>query len=460
MCTKKKFIINPYTLKGMFVNCGHCPACLQEKALQRTNRIKSDRSQDGSTLTLFVTLTYDNKFVPYIIEDGESNELFKEGNDYVRYFPVKRDYNVRYFKGVKKVSKNDTPLFQLRVPSEIHLPDSYLRGQNLPKIGVCYYKDVQNFIKRLRLNLPNGINFRFYACSEYGPTSARPHFHLLLTIPSKAYGLFASAVVKSWPFADNLRTRQYIEVAKDAAAYVSSYVNCSNSLPYFYTGVHEISPSHSFSRGYGVSIPEFTFMGIWQAFQTGSLTYAMPQTISGQSVDRRFLIPRYAIYRAFPKPKGFAYLTSDEVVGLLLRPSNVRLLQGKMKLNPEDLHQIEVQLSNAVKRAENNGISRYDYAFAFPRIWSLRSSESLRQFYDNIKVPSDNLEAYDNLSMLGVSVSNYTLEDLASSCGVRTLNPNEFYSIQAKTLSLMNAYHSYSKDRKIRNYIYSQNHNF
>ena len=50
------------------------------------------------------------------------------------------------------------------------------------------YDDVQNFMKRLRTNLKRKFDFpldgqpgvRFYGCSEYGPTTDRPHYHLIL----------------------------------------------------------------------------------------------------------------------------------------------------------------------------------------------------------------------------------------------------------------------------------------
>ena len=102
-------------------------------------------------------------------------------------------------------------------------------------VGVCFYKDLQNFFKRLRINLSRRFqyegDFSFYACSEYGETSGRPHFHVLLFIPSFQEALFRTACVESWPYADWSKLRRGIEVAKDMSNYCASYVNRSSDFP-------------------------------------------------------------------------------------------------------------------------------------------------------------------------------------------------------------------------------------
>ncbi len=45
------------------------------------------------------------------------------------------------------------------------------------------YKDVQDFLKRLRTKFKRDLDFegvRFYGCQEYGPTTNRPHYHMIL----------------------------------------------------------------------------------------------------------------------------------------------------------------------------------------------------------------------------------------------------------------------------------------
>lgn len=49
---------------------------------------------------------------------------------------------------------------------------------HLPPDGSLKLRDLQLFMKRLRKERPAGL--RFYACGEYGETTFRPHYHVLL----------------------------------------------------------------------------------------------------------------------------------------------------------------------------------------------------------------------------------------------------------------------------------------
>ena len=56
MCTNQREIINKYTGHKLYVKCGHCPACLQEKAAHRVLGLKQKDSP--LTDTIMCTLTY------------------------------------------------------------------------------------------------------------------------------------------------------------------------------------------------------------------------------------------------------------------------------------------------------------------------------------------------------------------------------------------------------------------
>ena len=49
MCTNQREIVNKYTGHRLYVKCGHCPACLQEKAAYRVSRIKAQNSDSTET---------------------------------------------------------------------------------------------------------------------------------------------------------------------------------------------------------------------------------------------------------------------------------------------------------------------------------------------------------------------------------------------------------------------------
>ena len=67
MCTNQREITNKYTGHKLYVKCGHCPACLQEKASYRVQRIKANDSPDSEPL--MVTLTYARHDCPYVKRD-------------------------------------------------------------------------------------------------------------------------------------------------------------------------------------------------------------------------------------------------------------------------------------------------------------------------------------------------------------------------------------------------------
>ena len=90
MCTHTRYITNRYTGDKVLVSCGKCPACLEAKALNRTNRIKN--TYDGSNIALFVTLTYKNEFVPYILK-SETDDLRK-----YQYLTLKYMGQIHFYK--------------------------------------------------------------------------------------------------------------------------------------------------------------------------------------------------------------------------------------------------------------------------------------------------------------------------------------------------------------------------
>lgn len=99
----------------------------------------------------------------------------------------------------------------------------------LPHDGGLHYKDVQNFLKRLRKKYP-GI--RYYGCGEYGGQFDRPHWHLILfnhtftdlslwRKSNAGNSLFRSATLETlWPFGHS----SIGAVTFESAAYVARYI--------------------------------------------------------------------------------------------------------------------------------------------------------------------------------------------------------------------------------------------
>ena len=97
MCVNQRWIVNKYNGKDFYVKCGHCEACLQEKAAKRATRIRNQVPISGQ-MCLFVTLTYAPDSVPWVFKADLENRLehvniFRSSlKRYVRY---KKDYSVK-----------------------------------------------------------------------------------------------------------------------------------------------------------------------------------------------------------------------------------------------------------------------------------------------------------------------------------------------------------------------------
>jgi len=113
------------------VPCGKCNFCLMSRRADWTFRI----SQEAKLHVLqdFVTLTYDDDHLPFLMEDGST------------------------VVGVDKVIGSVGLTFQASLMKS----------------------DLQNFMKRLR-KLVSPAKLRYYAVGEYGTRGGRPHYHIIL----------------------------------------------------------------------------------------------------------------------------------------------------------------------------------------------------------------------------------------------------------------------------------------
>lgn len=170
MCTNSRYITNRFTHKRVLVSCGKCEACIQERAARRATRIRN-HAKDGY-LCLFVTLTYSPDFLPFVYKDD-----LKVSDDYINIY---RAADIRHYR------KKDVKSIGVRPIDSVFLGDDALLssygvkspvGSPADRVSVIYYKDVQNFFKRLRINLNRdyGITeyISYFSCSEYGPRSHR-----------------------------------------------------------------------------------------------------------------------------------------------------------------------------------------------------------------------------------------------------------------------------------------------
>lgn len=263
-------------------NCGVCSACKAEKASYRTRLIKSHSPLDcdgNKMICYFITLTYNNLYIPYVLKSEllkAQNHVFEHHD--IQQVPIRRikdpynechisespiDYvtiefgkNFRPFgpDAIDKLSPLQTKLRKGKVVDAF--PPSLDESKyidNFP-ISVCYSKDFQCFVKRLREYLYaryEDAQLSYYFAPEYGPTTSRFHIHALIWLPSfLSESQVKDAICDNWKYADRGLTEPYVIVPYDAAGYVSSYVNCSSDVSELLLHYFKLRPSHSLRFGF------------------------------------------------------------------------------------------------------------------------------------------------------------------------------------------------------------------
>ena len=362
MCTNRKEITLPNGRK-QFVNCGHCEACQQQKANNNTFRIRSEVADVKGMVTLFVTLTYSNKYIPYIRKSDL--ELYNG-----EVFPIYRDFNVRRVRCVplrphkrskgKFVRDLDNVFYDFKdyhfgcldylvTPySDIVPLMPALRGQRKDKsffvypdkVGVIYYKDLQDFFKRLSINYKRlyheNSSYSFFACAEYGPQTKRPHFHLSLHIPADKVDNYVEAIIKSWQFSSSYRLRKGIEIAKDVSSYLSSYVNTFTSLSPIYRE-KTIAPKCTHSKHYGFNRIAFSLAEIEKKINSRDFTFTYNVVTKTFSHLVSRLLPSYVISYWFPKIQGFTKLSTAELIEIYTNPLRLNKYKHLLNYNNDEI---------------------------------------------------------------------------------------------------------------------------
>jgi len=498
MCTSQRWIYNKYNHHKILVPCGKCKSCQQEKANRRTARIRHQASI-GGYVALFCTLTYANSFIPYIRRsDLESYidayqryfSLFQDSHDWLSdsvgsqvrdkgsfSLPVYRDFTKRrcrvsanykmQYKPVK-VGMFDTIEFDKDMIYEYECNSKQLTGlrrKGSEYIGICYYKDVQDFFKRVRIRIKRELGyvpkFHFYSCTEYGETYRRPHAHLLVFVPASQVEVFWRALDTSWPFNGKMCRARKIEYAVNASSYVASYVNSGADFPRILSS-RSLKQKHSYSQGFGAMARYLSLASIMEKADKGDMRYLCQTTVNGVPETRLLPIPEYAVHRYFPDFKGNRLLTDAETIELLDRPepSSFFRYARRLELTSDEVHSLAVRFSNSKDRYLNyfgclendNGFAPMSYGMAYVHVRNAMARSMLRQFYENDeKLPVH--EQYDNiLDVVRGYLRAPTLEPLLEQIDGLELDPNKFtYRVQ-KTRTLEELFDKKLKTKKVSNY--------
>lgn len=258
-CQHPRTVINKYTHEPVVVSCGSCPSCLLRRSGIQTSLLTTYSAQ--FRYVYFVTLTYAPCFLPTLeVEVAEActddiadvscvpdiNDLDPgDPNLYLFGFrSVPRSASVKLKTStVERTFKDPEVRFSFPMTSRELLSILGKVKHNVPnRIPYICNRDLDLFLKRLRSYYPDE-KLRYYAVSEYGPTSFRPHWHLLLFSNSERFSqTVLENVSKAWSYGrcDASLSRGF------AAPYVASYINSFVALPDFYTQMPKVVRPKSF----------------------------------------------------------------------------------------------------------------------------------------------------------------------------------------------------------------------
>lgn len=258
-CQNPRTVVNKYTQEPVLVPCGSCPSCILRRSGIQTNLLTTYSAQ--FRYVYFVTLTYAPYFLPTLkvsvvetctddIADvscvPDINDLdASDPNTYLFGFcSVPRSASVKLKSStVRRTFKDPEVRFTYPMKPKELLSILEKVKHNVPnRIPYVCNRDLDLFLKRLRSYYPDE-KLRYYAVSEYGPTTFRPHWHMLLFSNSERFSqTVLENVSKAWSYGrcDASLSRGF------AAPYVASYINSFVALPDFYTQMPKVVRPKSF----------------------------------------------------------------------------------------------------------------------------------------------------------------------------------------------------------------------
>lgn len=171
ICPHRKKFFNKRSGHFQYTDCGYCDVC-QSKRNARNYGILEQANADYR-YKLFITLTYDDEHLPIAeLRYDKDNDVYK---------PFILTDRCKNFELYGSISNDCESLEKLdRFFQYNSCPDAkeYLR------FGFLFYKDVQDFFKRIRTNFfreyHKKMPFKYFVLAEYGANHFRPHYHIVV----------------------------------------------------------------------------------------------------------------------------------------------------------------------------------------------------------------------------------------------------------------------------------------
>ena len=368
------------------VSCGRCVDCANKKSVRYTS-LCNNACQEFKYVR-FITLKYDEFNVPrmrLIEKDGNvycvdiTKRALKTPGKYKTLFTYGKIINTFY-----KDKKFDSFYEKADITSKFceKLPFKNLRW--------CSSEDLQKFLKRLRFYISKSCSspISFFAVSEYGPRTFRPHFHILLyTDDRRIVENLIQLVAQSWKYGSFL-----VETPKSDAGvsrYVTSYINSVVTLPRYFVSRQVLPRSfHSLHfgqlankeiRNYVYSSPTFQFDRVKLSTSFGDRDYLptsyfnnllFPKCYNFKQQNFADLVYLYRIYQDLVEEYSSSCVSELTKKVILNAPNHNRLL-SLLNVPYLDLSYLSYQLQyDILEFKKMSELSDYQLKL-FNRIYSI-----------------------------------------------------------------------------------------
>ncbi len=335
--------------------CGKCRMCMEKKA--QIWRIRLKQECEDNRFCIFFTLTYDNINVPFFqpaknfdgyVLDGAQGYQFK-GDDFVSYskrlsvpykdcgnvLPVVTNFDVCNSFAV--VSRTDVQKFLKRFRWHLqHLLtkhyklkfydqlfhwtrqlgyDGTMRFEDwlsdLDDDTYTIYSEVYQYYKNKYEKEKEQAKqvTRYFICSEYTPSTFRPHYHGLFWFENeKAYQFAFRCIRKAWTLCHQ-RNIDVQPVTGNAYAYVAKYVTGNLNLP----KVLRVKSTRTFclaSKGPAIGYKSFSSERVREMYNQRNIFRSIETvTKQGKQVNVYVVSPS-VVSRYFPKCYQYSQVSS------------------------------------------------------------------------------------------------------------------------------------------------------
>lgn len=230
LCTSPIWATNKYTKKKILTRCGKCHSCQNLKNSVNNIRVNNEFAtlKKNKGIALFVTLTYSNDFIPvYTLDHSED------------------DYILAFRRGAN--------------PEQIDIRrcDTIFKVKEYPcdAIGVLVKEHLISFVNNLRRRIQvaskgdksfyETFKFRYFGIGEYGTTTKRPHYHILLFFHNlsdynEVSEVLQKVIIQSWKFGsidikscNGGATTNYITSYMSSAQKIPSYLRHKTTKPFY-----------------------------------------------------------------------------------------------------------------------------------------------------------------------------------------------------------------------------------